>query len=122
MQRVISAVGRVLEAFDDDNVIPTYGFGDLQTGDKSCLPLFADGAGCRGFDQVLQRYNEVTPTVKLYGPTSFAPLIYEAIETVKRERGYHILVIIADGQLSKFEPTRDAIVEASKWPICELLG
>lgn len=120
LQRVISAVGRVLEAFDDDNIIPAYGFGDSQTQDKGCLALFEAGTtGCRGFDHVLQRYNEITPSIKLYGPTSFAPLIYKAIETTKQERGYHILVIIADGRLSQLAPTRDAIVEASKYPLCE---
>lgn len=118
-QRVISAIARVLEPFDDDNIIPAYGFGDSRTGDKSCFELFTDGLGCNGLDQVLERYNKVTPMVKLWGPTSFAPLIRESIATVKRDGGYHILVIIADGQLSKIEPTRDAIIEASNWPICE---
>lgn len=118
-QSVISVIGRVLEAFDDDNIIPAYGFGDIRTKGDGCFP-FTSGRGCNGFTEVLRRYNEITPTVKLSGPTNFAPVIKETIRTVERESGYHILVIIADGQVTNVDQTRQAIVEASNWPICEL--
>jgi E3 ubiquitin-protein ligase RGLG len=37
------------------------------------------------------------------GPTSFAPIIETAIEIVDNSGGqYHILLIIADGQVSSF--------------------
>lgn len=41
----------------------------------------------------------------------------EAIEIVKQEKGYHILIIIADGQVSNITETANAIVEASHYPI-----
>jgi E3 ubiquitin-protein ligase RGLG len=116
-QLVISVIGRVLEAFDDDNIIPAFGFGDIETKGDACFS-FTMNRGCRGFDEVLQRYNEITPGLKLSGPTNFAPVIKEAIATVKRDKGYHILVIIADGQVTNEEATRNAIVEASNYPIC----
>jgi len=65
----------------------------------------------------LQRYNEITPTVQLSGPTSFAPLIHEAIKIVKQQKAYHILVIIADGQVSNVKETAAAIVEATNYPL-----
>uniref|UniRef100_H3GMG6 VWFA domain-containing protein n=1 Tax=Phytophthora ramorum TaxID=164328 RepID=H3GMG6_PHYRM len=116
LQSVISVIGRVLEAFDDDNIIPAFGFGDLATKGNSCFP-FTQGRGCHGFEEVLRRYNEITPTLKLSGPTNFAPVIKETIRAVQQSGGYHILVIIADGQVTNEEDTRDAIVEASNWPI-----
>jgi len=65
------------------------------------------------WEEVLSRYNERTPNVTLSGPTSFAPLIREAIKTVQETREYHILVIIADGQVGNERETVNAIVEAS---------
>jgi E3 ubiquitin-protein ligase RGLG len=53
---------------------------------------------------VLDRYTEITPHVQLAGPTSFAPIIYEAISIVRQSKEYHILVIIADGQVTRFVP------------------
>jgi len=35
------------------------------------------------------------------GPTSFAPMIYQAISLIQKNGGYHILVIIADGQVTR---------------------
>mmetsp|Transcript_14106 Transcript_14106/g.29226 ORF Transcript_14106/g.29226 Transcript_14106/m.29226 type:complete len:275 (+) Transcript_14106:93-917(+) len=116
-QQVISVVGRTLEAFDDDKLIPAYGFGDLYTKDKSCFPFFPNDAPCEGFEGVLRRYNDIVPGISLAGPTNFAPVIRKTIEIVKQERSYHILVIIADGQVTNRRDTEAAIVEASHYPI-----
>jgi hypothetical protein len=116
-QQVIHIIGNTLAPFDDDNLIPTYGFGDSTTTDKAVFPFFPDRP-CNGFQEVLTRYSEITPNIVLSGPTSFAPLIHEAIRIVKESgNSYHILLIIADGQVSNEKVTADAIVEASKYPI-----
>jgi len=116
-QEVIHIVGKTLSVFDDDNLIPVYGFGDVTTKDKGVFPFFLDGRKCVGFEEVLRRYNEIAPNVVLSGPTSFAPLIREAIKIVKEEKSYHILVIIADGQVDNIKETISAIVEASNYPL-----
>jgi E3 ubiquitin-protein ligase RGLG len=53
----------------------------------------------------------------LSGPTSFAPLIRAAIEIVKKDMAYHILVIIADGQVDNVKETTQAIVDATNYPL-----
>ncbi|GMF65001.1 unnamed protein product [Phytophthora lilii] len=63
------------------------------------------------------------------GPTSFAPIINEAVNIVNRTGDYHILVIIADGQVTRSvdipphavskneKETIDAITYASNFPL-----
>jgi len=116
-QRVIDVMCRTLEPFDDDKLIPVFGFGDVTTSDKSVFPFFQDGRPCNGCAEVLQRYSEIVPCAQLSGPTSFAPLIDKAIQIVSATRQYHILVIIADGQVSSIRPTAEAIVRASSYPL-----
>ncbi|CAC5383075.1 RGLG [Mytilus coruscus] len=115
-QRVICILGETLEPFDDDGIIPAFGFGDASTKDRSVFSFRSQGY-CNGFHDVLNAYNELTPNVRLSGPTSFAPLIRQAIDTVKKTKSYHILVIVADGQVTNERETIDAIVEASRWPL-----
>ncbi|OQR97968.1 copine-like protein [Achlya hypogyna] len=116
-QSVIHIIGKTLEAFDDDKFIPAFGFGDSTTGGHGCFPYLPDGQVCQGFGQVLDRYNQITPQMSLAGPTNFAPVIREAMRIVQTHRSYHILVIIADGQVSNEKETIEAIVAASQYPI-----
>uniref|UniRef100_C6JRM2 Copine C-terminal domain-containing protein n=1 Tax=Sorghum bicolor TaxID=4558 RepID=C6JRM2_SORBI len=87
-EQAITIIGKTLSAFDEDNLIPCFGFGD--------------------------------------GPTSFAPIIEMATTIVEQSGGqYHVLVIIADGQVTRSVDTEfgqlstqeqmtvDAIVQAS---------
>ncbi|EAL71250.1 hypothetical protein DDB_G0272196 [Dictyostelium discoideum AX4] len=115
-QEAIEIIGKTLSVFDDDNLLPTYGFGDSRTTDKSVFS-FTTERPCFGFNEVLQKYNEITPLVSLSGPTSFAPIIRETINITAAAKAYHILVIIADGEVSVVNETIKAIEEASKYPI-----
>jgi len=116
-QEVIEIMGQSLEAFDEDHLIPVFGFGDVSTKDKSVFPFMPDGSPCHTFKHVVKRYEEITPLVQLSGPTSFAPLIREAIAIVSEKKSYHILLIIADGQVDNVKETSAAIIEASSYPI-----
>jgi len=115
-QEAIQIIGKTLEPFDDDKLIPAFGFGDSTTADKRVFPFFHDRP-CYGFQEVLERYTEITPLLILSGPTSFAPLIYEAINIVKQQRAYHILVIIADGAVTNTRETSQAIIDASHFAL-----
>lgn len=83
------------------------------------FPFFPNRAqsDANGVDEVLRRYNEITPDLIFSGPTNFAPLIRKAVDIVRKKGQYHILLIIADGEVVKEEETRAAIVEAANYPL-----
>ncbi|XP_076059086.1 uncharacterized protein LOC143035869 isoform X1 [Oratosquilla oratoria] len=112
-QRVILALGHVLHPFTHGSPIHAYGFGDSTTQDHDVFPFSANDAGCKDFKEVLTKYTEVVARVTLSGPTSFAPLIRRAVKHVKATGEYHVLVIIADGQMDDEDETVSAMVEAS---------
>ncbi|KAK3105259.1 hypothetical protein FSP39_021021 [Pinctada imbricata] len=115
-QQVICILGETLEPFDDDGIILAFGFGDASTRDRAVFPFRQQGY-CQGFNDVLDAYNQIAQNVKLSGGTNFAPLIHQAIDIVKKTKSYHILVIVADGQVTSERDTVNAIAEASKWPL-----
>ncbi|KAK1438802.1 hypothetical protein QVD17_04613 [Tagetes erecta] len=133
-EQAISIIGKTLAAFDEDNLIPCYGFGDASTHDQDVFSFYPENRFCNGFEDVLSRYREIVPNLILSGPTSFAPVIEQAMTIVEQSGGqYHVLLIIADGQVTRSVDTErgqlspqekktvDAIVEASKLPLSIVL-
>ncbi|KAL0351063.1 UNVERIFIED_CONTAM: E3 ubiquitin-protein ligase RGLG2 [Sesamum radiatum] len=104
------------------------------THDQDVFSFYPDERFCNGFEEVLSRYREIVPHLKLAGPTSFAPIIEMATTIVEQSGGqYHVLLIIADGQVTRSVDTQNgqlspqerktvqAIVEASKFPLSIIL-
>ncbi|KAI3720361.1 hypothetical protein L6452_21277 [Arctium lappa] len=130
-QEAISIIGKTLSAFDEDSIIPCFGFGDVSTHDQSVFSFYSGSDSCQGFHDVLTRYKQIVPQLQLSGPTSFAPIIEMAMTIVEETGGqYHVLLIIADGQVtrsgdgqlsSQERNTIDAIVRASKYPLSIIL-
>ncbi|KAJ9677928.1 hypothetical protein PVL29_022734 [Vitis rotundifolia] len=133
-EQAISIIGKTLSKFDDDNLIPCFGFGDASTHDRDVFGFYSDERFCNGFEEVLKRYRELVPHLRLAGPTSFAPIIEMAITIVEQSGGqYHVLLIIADGQVTRSVDTEhgqlspqekrtvDAIVKASEYPLSIIL-
>ncbi|XP_057957746.1 E3 ubiquitin-protein ligase RGLG3 isoform X2 [Malania oleifera] len=133
-EQAISIIGRTLFSFDEDNLIPCFGFGDASTNDHSVFSFYPEDRYCCGFEEALGRYREIVPHIKLSGPTSFAPIIDASIDIVERNnRQYHVLVIVADGQVTRspdvppgrFSPqeqaTINSIVAASQYPLSIIL-
>ncbi|CAI9753052.1 unnamed protein product [Fraxinus pennsylvanica] len=133
-EQAISIIGQTLSPFDEDNLIPCFGFGDATTHDQHVFSFSADYRPCNGFEEVLRRYKEIVPYLHLSGPTSFAPIVDAAVDIVEKSNWqYHVLVIIADGQVTrstdtptgKFSPqeqaTVDSIVAASEYPLSIIL-
>lgn len=114
----ISILGKTLSAFDEDNHIPAYGFGCSRTNDKSVFSFQDNDKPCHTFNEVLQCYHKLVPKTTLSGPTSFVATIHQAMNIVKKSKGaYHILLIIADGQMSDEAENIRAIEEASSYPL-----
>ncbi|KAK3006074.1 hypothetical protein RJ639_016306, partial [Escallonia herrerae] len=133
-EQAISIIGRTLSSFDEDNLIPCFGFGDASTHDQEVFSFCPDDRYCEGFEEVLRQYRELVPRLRLAGPTSFAPIIEMAISIVEQSGGqYHVLLIIADGQVTRSVDTErgelspqerktvEAIVKASEYPLSIVL-
>ncbi|GJP49157.1 hypothetical protein CLOM_g8407 [Closterium sp. NIES-68] len=129
-EQAIDIIGQTLSAFDEDNLIPCYGFGDVTTHDSGVFAFNEGQRPCNGFEEALQRYRAIAPHVQLSGPTSFAPAIEAAVRAVEESGGqYHVLLIIADGQVTRSvdtppgvfskqeQDTVDAIVAASNYAL-----
>ncbi|KAE7998368.1 hypothetical protein FH972_002920 [Carpinus fangiana] len=133
-EQAISIIGRTLSPFDEDNLIPCFGFGDATTHEQYVFSFYPDHRYCNGFEEALERYRTIVPYLNLSGPTSFAPIINAAIDIVERSNGqYHVLVIVADGQVTRSPDTPpgrlspqeqltvDSIVDASHYPLSIIL-
>ncbi|KAK3129428.1 hypothetical protein QOZ80_6BG0479320 [Eleusine coracana subsp. coracana] len=136
-EQAIDIIGTTLSAFDEDNWIPCFGFGDTSTHDRQVFSFYGDRRPCYGVPEALQRYREIAPLVRLSGPTSLAPIIETATRIVA-DSGYqyHILLIVADGQVPKGtsgrpeerrdenyleQRTIEALVHASNFPLSIVL-
>eukprot|EP00892_Ulva_mutabilis_P002223 jgi/Ulvmu1/12000/UM083_0013.1 len=118
---VLSVICQTLSAFDDDQMISAYGFGDVSSRDKALFSFAPEDQQIHSLPNLLQAYAHMVPHVQLSGPTSFAPAINKALDVVRQSGGrFHILILIADGQVVPgqcMEKTKRAIVEASRYPL-----
>ena len=117
-QQAIAIIGRTLARYDEDGLIPAYGFGDSSSGGTRVFSFMAGDLPCAGLGHALTRYEEIVPNVNLMGPTSFAPIIRQALRVVRgNRRQFTILLIVADGQVDDVAVSTQAIVDASAEPL-----
>nr|POE82180.1 e3 ubiquitin-protein ligase rglg4 [Quercus suber] len=107
-EKAISVVGKTLSPFVEDNLIPCFGFGDEITHDQEVFSFHSDHLPCHGLEAALSCYRKFARNAKLAGPTSYAPVIEAAIDIVEKSGGqYHVLLIIADGQVTRSSDISD---------------
>lgn len=119
-QKVLELMGKKLEIFDDDKLIPCFGFADGTSHGTGVFPWYSNRVPYT-FNMIISRYKEIVPHVVLGGPTNLAPIIREAIHIVSELKAFHILLIISDGQIVDDRETSLAIIEASKHPLSIIL-
>ena len=113
-------IANMLKPYDDDRKIPCYGFGDITTGRNTVFSFFPNDEPAQDLEQLVTRYKQIVPSVLMSGPTTFAPLIRQAMRVVDQSgMKYHVLVILADGQITMqcLDDTTQAIVDASEFPM-----
>uniref|UniRef100_A0A9I9DK92 RING-type domain-containing protein n=1 Tax=Cucumis melo TaxID=3656 RepID=A0A9I9DK92_CUCME len=133
-QKALSIIGKTLAPFDEDGLIPCFGFGDATTHDQMVFSFHNDNSPCHGFEEVLDCYKNIIPNAQLSGPTSYGPVVEAAMDIVEKSGGqFHILLIVADGQVTRSssvgdgelsvqeERTIKAIVDASAYPLSIIL-
>lgn len=73
-----------------------------RTQDSNVFSFLPGDAPCEGLHTVCSAYRDLVPAVRMAGPTSFAPAIIQAMRHVVASGGqYHILLIVADGQVTR---------------------
>lgn len=108
----LAIIGRAVTPFADGGGISAFVFGDTETRHHSVRSLGPE-VECKDTTALIEAYREAIKDPALAGPTSFAPLIEKAIELVKaRGNTFHILLIVADGQVDDVEGCLQSTYEA----------
>lgn len=119
-QSAIEKIGTILQDYDTNKQFPMWGFGAQINGVPQ--PCFEMGLGeeVHGVHGLLTAYEETfnLPGFGLYGPTNFAPVLRNAIQSsiqnvAHGEQCYSVLVILTDGEITDFKETVDLICKAA---------
>uniref|UniRef100_A0A8C4NAS8 Copine-3 n=1 Tax=Eptatretus burgeri TaxID=7764 RepID=A0A8C4NAS8_EPTBU len=124
----IWSVGEIIQDYDSDKLFPALGFGaqlppQWQVHHDFALNFNPQNPFCTGIEGIVQAYQYCIQSVRLYGPTNFAPIInhvasFAAAAIQKKQASdYFVLLIITDGVISDMDQTRRAVVNASRLPM-----
>lgn len=123
--RALMAIANVLHVYcHSDNQFSAFGFGAELPGTpgytSSCFPLgLSPDPKCDGIGGIVNAYLTALNSVRLSGPTNFAPLIEIVSRTASQrantqsDQNYDVLLILTDGVVSDFDLTVDRIISAS---------
>ena len=137
-EKAIRSCGDILANYDDDQLFPVFGFGfQFSKSNNNSLGSYSldnypinnniKDPNIKTIDNVLKEYRKFITTIKLFGPTNFAPMIEDLNRVVKKDlnngliMNYNILMILTDGLITDMDNTIDALVEASFLPISVII-
>lgn len=130
-QKSIMSVVNILQNYDSDGMIQTYGFGGITNFPNlkskndanhffpcSGDPSFTSGMGVQG---VFELYENAKNFVSLSGPTYFAPLLKGMNQVTKAmmkssPNAYNVLLILTDGTIHDDDQTIHELVMMSRLP------
>ena len=128
---MIKSVGEILLDYDDDKMVPVYGFGanlNYPSLTSSSVSHNFPCTGVKGSDEVagldgiFEVYEYAHKHVSLNGPTYFAPLFKQIVEKAKARfaenpDNYSFLLIVTDGEIHDMVDTVGVLVEACTTPL-----
>jgi hypothetical protein len=137
-EKAIRSCGDILANYDNDQLFPVFGFGfKFSNSNNNSFGLYSldnypinnniNDPNIKTIDNVLKEYRKFITSIKLFGPTNFAPMINDLNRVVKKDltnelvMNYNLLMILTDGQITDMDNTIDALVEASFLPISVII-
>jgi len=126
-QKAIFAVGSILEKYDSDGLVPTWGFG-AKYGPKvrHCFQC-GDEVEAKGVNGIMDAYRGVFSTQLIMSyPTDFTEVIRTAASYAQHEQevaeeenylSYPILLILTAGNIENVRETKQQLIEASDTPL-----
>jgi len=124
----IVTIGSILEPYATEGKFGVYGFGGIPrfSGGKvvsHCFNLTGTSeTEVVGTQNVLALYKKAVKKTSFEGPTNFAPVIQNVLQTMKENEKHHLkkyncLLILTDGCINDMAATKDVIVECSNYPL-----
>jgi len=127
-EAALRGVGSVLEPYDSDRSFPVFGFGGnyKKQGTSHCFPINGNPAAPEifGIDNIVAMYKKSLRSIKLSGPTFFAPLLEQFLSYVRslgNSPVYNIMFILTDGAILDMPRTKDLLVELSTLPVSVII-
>lgn len=128
---MILNVGEVLLDYDEDKMVPLYGFGaDLKYPDMKTVGVCHSFpcTGIKGAEEVnglqgiFEVYEYAHNFITLNGPTYFAPLFRDILAKTKERfqenpDNYSFFLIITDGEIHDMVETVGVLVDACEHPL-----
>jgi len=126
-QKVITAIGSILEKYDSDHRFPVMGFGAKYGGVIQHCFQCGPTPEVVGVNGIMDAYNSVFKTpLTMSGPTVFTKVIQvSAAHAIQAQRAanqvgkqvYSVLLILTDGAVSDVMATKQAIGEVCNAPL-----
>ncbi|RWS24915.1 copine-8-like isoform X1 [Leptotrombidium deliense] len=121
----LRSIGEIIQYYDNSGYFAGFGFGAKIPPNGEVSHEFALNGNpahpyCNGVEDLVACYQRTLTSIKLYGPTNFAPVINNTARISSQYQtgtNYFVLLIITDGIISDMTQTMKAIISASALPM-----